>query len=59
MIKETNNFLDVKKSLEIECQELYGKLEYYKNLDNSQIDFKKKLDALKNQGIVDDDYNIV
>ena len=56
MIKETNNLLDAKKSLETECQELYAELEYYRNLDNSQIDFKKKLNALKNQGIVDDDY---
>ena len=59
MIRETNNLLDAKKSLETECQELYEELEYYKNLDNSQIDFKKKLDVLKDQGIVDDDYNIV
>ena len=51
--------MDVKKSLETECQELYEELEYYKNLDNSQIDFKKRLDVLKDQGIVEDDYNIV
>ena len=59
MIRDTNNLLDAKKSLETECQELYEGLEYYKNLDNSQIDFKKKLDVLKDQGIVDNDYNIV
>ena len=59
MLRKTNNLLDANKSLELECQYLYEELEYYKNLDNSQIDFKKKLDALKNQGIVDDDYNIV
>ena len=49
MIRETNNLLDAKKSLETECQELYEELEYYKNLDNSQIDFKKKLDVFKDQ----------
>ena len=59
MIRETNNLIDAKKSLETECQEQYEELEYYKNLDNSQIDFKKKLDVLKDQGIVDDDYNII
>ena len=59
MIKETNNLLEETKSLETEYQELYEELEYNKNLDNSQIDFKKKLDDLKNQGLVDDDYNIV
>ena len=58
MIRETYNLLDAKKSLETECNELYEELEYYKDLDNSQIDFKKKLDVLKDQGIVDDDYNI-
>ena len=57
MIWETNNLLDAKKSLETECQELYEELEYYKNLENSQIDFKKKLDVLKDQGIVDDCYS--
>ena len=57
MIRETYNLLDAKKSLETECKEVYEELEYYKDLDNSQIDFKKKLDVLKDR-IVDDDYNI-
>ena len=59
IIREINNLLEAKKSLETEYQELYVELEYYKNLDNSQIDFKQKLDALKNHGIVDDDNDIV
>ena len=58
-IREANNLLYAKKSLETEFQELYEELEYYKNLDNSQIVFKKKLDVLKDQGIVEDIYNIV
>ena len=58
MARETNHLLTVKKILEAECQDLFQELEYYKNLDNMQIDYKKKLDDLKDQGVIDDDYNI-
>ena len=58
MARETNHLLTAKKNLEAECQDLFQELEYYKNLDNTQIDYKKKLDDLKDQGVIDDYYNI-
>ena len=58
LIRESNDFRTQRKTWRLNGKSFYQELEYYKNLDSSQIDYKKKLKDLKNQGIVDDHYHI-
>ena len=58
LIRESNDLLISKRSVKIEWQDFKQELGYYGNLDCSKIDYKEKLEDLKNQCIVDDNYKI-
>ena len=54
---EVNKLQKAKKDLEIWIDDLHQELEWFKNRDNMQINYKEKLEDLQKQNIIDDSFN--
>ena len=54
---EVDELQKAKKDLEIWIDDLHQELEWFKNRDNIQVDYKEKLEDLQKQNIIDDSFN--
>ena len=56
---EVNELQKAKKDLELWIDDLHQELEWFKNRDNMQVDYKEKLEDLQKQNIIDDSFNSI
>ena len=54
---EADQLLKAKKDLELWLDDLHEELEWYKNRENEQIDFKQKLADFQKLDIIDEGFN--
>ena len=54
---EADQLLKAKKDLELWLDDLHQELEWYKNRENEQIDYKQKLADFQKLDIIDEGFN--
>ena len=56
--EEADRLLKAKKNLERELEDFHHELEWYKNNEDEQNDYKTMLDELMNHGVIDEEYKL-
>ena len=54
---KNNELLDAKKKLEANLEDMYAELKWHQDKDNAEIDFKRKLEELQKEGVLDENFN--
>ena len=54
---KNNELLDAKKKLEANLEDMYAELKWHQDKDNAEIDFKRKLEELQKEGVLNENFN--